>query len=83
MVRIFLNICDTYLTFVLFSGMQEQLQVYSRQEEQDSLQGLQAEEVPDGWHVQVRVQVWPQIKLVQDPLHHAKECRQIWRKCRR
>ena len=63
--------------------MQEQLQMHSRQEEQDSLQGMQAQEVPDGWHVQVRLQVWPQVQLVQDPLHHAEECGQIWWKCGR
>ena len=53
-------------------GVQEQLQVRRRQEEQDGLQGVQAEEVPHGWHVQVRIEVRKEVKLVQDPLPHAK-----------
>ena len=53
-------------------GVQEQLQVRRRQEEQDGLQGVQAEEVPHGWHVQVRLEVRKEVKLVQDPLPDAK-----------
>ena len=53
-------------------GVQEQLQVRRRQEEQDGLQGLQAEEVPHGRHVQVRLEVWQEVQLVQDPLPHAE-----------
>ena len=55
-------------------GVQEQLQVRRRQEEQDGLQGLQAEEVPHGRHVQVRLQVRQEVQLVQDPLPHAEKC---------
>ena len=53
-------------------GVQEQLQVRRRQEEQDGLQGVQAEEVPHGWHVQVRLEVRKEVKLVQDPLPDAE-----------
>ena len=53
-------------------GVQEQLQVRRRQEEQDGLQGLQAEEVPHGRHVQVRLEVRQEVQLVQDPLPDAE-----------
>ena len=53
-------------------GVQEQLQVRRRQEEQDGLQGLQAEEVPHGRHVQVGLEVRQEVQLVQDPLPHAE-----------
>ena len=53
-------------------GVQEQLPVHHLQEEQDSLQGLQAPQVPHGRHVQVRLQVRQEEQLVQDTLHHAE-----------
>jgi len=53
-------------------GVQEQLQVRRRQEEQDGLQGLQAEEVPHGRHVQVWLEVRQEVQLVQDPLPDAE-----------
>ena len=53
-------------------GVQEQLQVRRGQEEQDRVQGVQAEEVPHGRHVQVRLQVREKVQLVQDPLPHAE-----------
>ena len=53
-------------------GVQEQLQVRRRQEEQDGLQGLQAEEVPHGWHVQIGLEVRQEVQLVQDPLPYAE-----------
>ena len=53
-------------------GVQEQLQMRRGQEEQDRVQGVQAEEVPHGRHVQVRLQVWEEVQLVQDPLPHAE-----------
>ena len=53
-------------------GVSQQLPVHHRQEEQDGLQGVQAEEVPHGWHVQVRLEVRKEVKLVQDPLPDAK-----------
>ena len=54
-------------------GMSKQLPVHHRQEEQDRVQGVQAEEVPHGRHVQVRLQIWQKVQLVQDPLPHAEE----------
>ena len=54
-------------------GVQKQLQVRRGQEEQDRVQGVQAEEVPHGRHVQVRLQVREEVQLVQDPLPHAEE----------
>jgi len=54
-------------------GVQEQLQVRRRQEEQDRVQGVQAEEVPHGRHVQVRLQIRQKVQLVQDPLPDAEE----------
>ena len=54
-------------------GVQEQLQMRRGQEEQDRVQGVQAEEVPHGRHVQVRLQVRQKVQLVQDPLPHAEE----------
>ena len=56
-------------------GMSKQLPVHHRQEEQDRMQGVQAEEVPHGRHVQVRLQVREEVQLVQDPLPHAKRRR--------
>ena len=53
-------------------GVQEQLQMRRGQEEQDRVQGVQAEEVPHGRHVQVRLQVREEVQLVQDPLPHAE-----------
>jgi hypothetical protein len=52
-------------------GMQEQLQVCCGQEEQDRLQGMSPPQVSHGWHVQVRVQIRKEVKLVQNPLPHA------------
>ena len=56
-------------------GVQEQLQMRRGQEEQDRVQGVQAEEVPHGRHVQVRLQVREEVQLVQDPLPHAERRR--------
>ena len=54
-------------------GMSKQLPVHHRQEEQDRVQGVQAEEVPHGRHVQVRLQIRKEVQLVQDPLPDAEE----------
>ena len=47
--------------------------MHHRQEEQDGLQGLQAEEVPHGRHVEVGLQVRQEVQLVQDTLPDAEE----------
>lgn len=48
--------------------VQEQRRMHHQQKEQNCLQGLQAEEVSPGRHVQKRVQIRKKIKLVQNPL---------------
>ena len=62
--------------FTNCSGVQKQLQVCRGQEEQDRLQGLQAQEVSHGRDVKVWMSVRPPVKLVQDPLSHAEDRRQ-------
>ena len=53
------------------SGMQKQLSMCRRQEEQNGLQGLPTAKMSDGGHVQVRFTVWSTVKLVQDSLSDA------------
>jgi hypothetical protein len=52
--------------------VQKQRRVHHQQEESDVVQGVSAEEVPDGWDVEEWFPVRAAVQLVQDTLPSAR-----------